>query len=154
MKIRPGTAGDAKVIIDVHYAAVHQTAATSYPVEVLDSWSRRPDEARYQQIRGAVAKSEELFVVADDSSGVIGFGSIVPNSSELCAVYVHPKLGRRGIGSRILAELERLAVDRGMSQLGWTRRSTPKRSTGARDTSSWTMACIDSTAVMRWRASR
>lgn len=117
VEIRPATAADAEAIIDLHFAAVHETAAACYPREVLDSWSRPPDERRYQQIRQAVARGEELIVVAQDASEVVGFGSIVPGLQELHAVYVHPKVGRRGIGSRILIELEHLAVDRGVTRL-------------------------------------
>jgi len=117
VEIRPATAADAIGIIDLHFAAVHQTAAAFYPTEILDVWSRLPDEARYQRIRDAVAKGEELFLVAQDASGVVGFGSIVPSLQELRAVYVHPKVGRAGIGSRILRSLERLAIDRGVSHL-------------------------------------
>jgi putative acetyltransferase len=116
-EIRPATTADAEAIIDLHFAAVHETAATFYPREVLDTWSRQPDEARYQRIRDAVTKGEELFLVAQDASGVVGFGSIVPSAQELRAVYVHPKAGRRGVGARILAELERLAIDCDVSQL-------------------------------------
>jgi putative acetyltransferase len=117
LEIRPATAADAEAIIDLHFAAVHQTAAAFYPPAVLDTWSRQPDETRYEQIRQAVAKGEELIVVAQDPSGVVGFGSILPSLHELHAVYVHPRVGRRGIGARILMRLERLAVDRGVPSL-------------------------------------
>jgi putative acetyltransferase len=117
VEIRPATAADAEAIIDLHFAAVHQTAAAFYPPEVLDSWSRQPDERRYQHIRQAVAKGDELFIVAQNASGVVGFGSIVPSLQELHAVYVHPTVGRRGIGSRILIQLERLAVEGRVSRL-------------------------------------
>jgi GNAT superfamily N-acetyltransferase len=117
VEIRPATASDAVAIIALHFAAVHETAAAFYSREVLDTWSSLPDEARYQQIRDAIAKGDELFVVAQDASGVVGFGSIMPRLEELHAVYVHPKAGRRGIGSRILIQLERLALDRGVLQL-------------------------------------
>jgi len=101
----------------VHFAAVHETAASFYQPEVLDSWSKQPDEARYQYVRAAIASDEEIILVAQDASGVVGFGSIVPSLRELRAVYVHPKVGRRGIGSQILAQLERLALDRGLLEL-------------------------------------
>jgi putative acetyltransferase len=117
LEIRPATTADAEAIVDLHFAAVHQTAAAFYPSEVLDRWSRQPDEQRYQRIREAVEKGEELLVVAEDALGVVGFGSIVPGLQELRAVYVHPTVGRTGIGSRILVSLERLAMDRGVSQL-------------------------------------
>ena len=115
--MRPATVADAIAIIDLHFAAVHQTAGSFYPPEVLDNWSSQPDDTRYEQIRRAVAKGEELFVIAEDASGIIGFGSIVPTLQELRAVYVHPKAGHRGIGSQILAHLEQLALDQGAVQL-------------------------------------
>ena len=115
--MRPATVADAIAIIDLHFAAVHQTAGSFYPPEVLDNWSSQPGDTRYEQIRRAVAKGEELFVIAEDASGVIGFGSIVPTLQELRAVYVHPKAGHRGIGSQILAYLEQLALDQGAVQL-------------------------------------
>jgi putative acetyltransferase len=117
VNIRPAIVADAIAIIDLHFAAVHQSAGSFYPPDVLDSWSTPPDETRYDQIRRTLEKREELFVVAEDASGVIGFGSIVPLLQELRAVYVHPRAGRRGVGSAILRRLEQLALDRGVLQL-------------------------------------
>ncbi len=117
VNIRPAIVADAIAIIDLHFAAVHQSASSFYPLEVLNNWSTQPDETRYDHIRRALEKGEELFVVAEDASGVIGFGSIVPLLQELRAVYVHPRAGRRGVGSAILRCLEQLALDRGVLQL-------------------------------------
>ena len=117
VNIRPAIVADAIAIIDLHFAAVHHSAGSFYPPEVLNSWSTQPDETRYDHIRRALEKGEELFVVAEDASGVIGFGSIVPLLQELRAVYVHPRAGRRGVGSAILRRLEQLALDRGVLQL-------------------------------------
>jgi hypothetical protein len=94
VEIRPATAADAVAIIDVHFAAVHETAAAFYAREVLDRWSALPGEARYQRIRDAIAKGEELFLVAEEASGIVGFGSIMPSLQELHAVYVHPQAGQ------------------------------------------------------------
>jgi putative acetyltransferase len=118
VKVRPATAADAEAIIAVHFAAVHETAAAFYSSEVLDRWSGPPNEARYQRMRDAIAKGDELFLVAQDPSGVVvGFGSIVPRLQELHAVYVHPRAGRLGIGTQILGRLERVAVKRRVVQL-------------------------------------
>jgi putative acetyltransferase len=115
--VRPAVAADAETIIHVHFAAVHRTASTFYSPEVLDSWSRRPDEARYQQMREIIIGGDELVLVAEVASRVVAFGSIVPRLRELRAVYVHPDAGGRGIGSQVLAALERLALERGVSHL-------------------------------------
>jgi putative acetyltransferase len=108
--VRPAMETDAEPIVHAHFAAVHQTASDFYPRDVLDSWSRQPDETRYQQIRQAIVQGDELFLVAEDASGVVGFGSIVPASHELRALYVHPRVARRGVGTKLLGRLGRLAV--------------------------------------------
>ena len=110
VQVRSASQADAEAIIRAHFAAVHEIASGFYPSEVLDGWSGNPDETRYQQIREAIAKGHELFLVAEGTSGVVGFGSIVPALQELRAVYVHPQVGRRGVGTNILQHLERLAV--------------------------------------------
>lgn len=115
--IRPAELADAQAIIDLHFAAVHRTAAAFYPLAVLDSWSRCPDEARYQRMREVISGGEERVLVAETVAGVVAFASIVPRLSELRALYVHPDAGRRGVGSRVLTVLERLAVVRGVSEL-------------------------------------
>lgn len=115
--IRPAVETDAERIIHAHFAAVHQTASDFYPREVIESWSRHPDETRYQQIRQAIEKGYELFLVAEDVSGVVGFGSIVPSLQELRALYVHPRIARRGVGANLLVHLERLAVLRRCANL-------------------------------------
>jgi putative acetyltransferase len=115
--VRPAVSADAVAIIDLHFAAVHRTASTFYTSEVLDNWSPQPNEARYQQMQEIIAGDEELVLVAEDTLGVVAFGSIVPRLRELRAVYVHPNAGRRGVGTQVLAALERLALERGIPQL-------------------------------------
>lgn len=110
VNVRPAVDTDAEAIVHAHFAAVHQTASDFYPRDVLESWSRQPDESRYQQIRQAIAKGQEFFLVAEDVSGVVGFGSIVPSLQELRALYIHPRIARRGVGANLLVQLERLAV--------------------------------------------
>jgi hypothetical protein len=98
--LRSATVADAIAIIDLHFAAVHQTAGSFYPPEVLDNWSSQPDDTRYEQIRRAVAKGEELFVIAEDACGVIGFGSIweqitAPHLGERPCFSLRSRLNRR-----------------------------------------------------------
>ncbi|HEX4047914.1 MAG TPA: GNAT family N-acetyltransferase, partial [Elusimicrobiota bacterium] len=108
--IRTADQADAEAIVKVHFAAVQETAGPFYPIDILADWSPEPDEKRRRRIRDALSKGEELFLVAEDRSGIIGFGVIVPGAQELRALYVHPRAGRRGIGKRLLDELERQAI--------------------------------------------
>ena len=110
-KLRSATGPDAEAIIRIHFAAVHETASPYYPPDVVSAWSKPPCEDRYERVRQSIAKGDEMFVVAERESVIVGFGSIVPREHELRSVYVHPDLGRRGVGAMILERLERMAME-------------------------------------------
>src|SRR4051794_21826924 len=112
--LRPGTAMDANDVVRVHFAAVRETASAAYPSHVLDCWAVAPDDGRRRAAtREAIERGDELFVVATLNGVVCGFGSIVPASGELRAVYVDPDFGNRGVGSAILRRLEEMASHHG-----------------------------------------
>jgi GNAT superfamily N-acetyltransferase len=65
-----------------------------------------------------IERNEELIVVAVEPAGqIIGFGSIVPANSELRAVYVDAAYGGQGVGRALLARLDELAREAGLSEL-------------------------------------
>jgi putative acetyltransferase len=117
IRIRSAIASDAAEVARVLFEAIRRTAAPFYSPEVIESWAPPPDERRYAQIRSAITGTEELCYVAEREGEIVGFGSIVPALSELRAVYVCPDVGRCGVGTAILRELERVAVVRGLSEL-------------------------------------
>jgi putative acetyltransferase len=47
----------------------------------------------------------------------VGLGVIVPQNAELRACYVHPNAARKGVGSALVREIERIAREHGVSQL-------------------------------------
>ncbi len=100
---------DAAAIAEVHYAAVHQTARSFYPQEVINSWSCSIDSDRIGQIKRAIENPDEWMIVARQDNLIVGFGSITPEGNELRSLYIHPNFSRRGIGARILIALEREA---------------------------------------------
>ena len=97
---------DAAAIVEIHYAAVHQTAKSFYPEDLLNGWSRPIDSARIERIQRTIENPDEWLIVAKQNNLIVGFGSIVPKNNELRGLYVHPSFGRRGIGARILTVLE------------------------------------------------
>jgi ribosomal protein S18 acetylase RimI-like enzyme len=117
VRVRAAQPADAQAMARVHYHAVHSKGAGFYPLATLEHWSPLPDEARYQRLRQAIRGGRELFRVAEDDSGVIGFGSIVPGALELRSLYVHAAAGQRGVGAALLAELEALAGAQGCAAL-------------------------------------
>ena len=71
-------------------------------------------EKAAEQVR---ATENEYRLVAEIDGQVVGIGALVFESSELRACYVAPAVGRRGVGSALVHEIERAACDRGLSML-------------------------------------
>lgn len=115
--IRRATVADAEAIMHIHFSAVHETAASWYPQDVLKHWSGGPNETRCQKVRDSIMSESICLLVAEDSSGILGFGSFVPKERYLQAVYVHPRAGRKGVGSAILSGLEQIARDHRVGHL-------------------------------------
>lgn len=117
VRIEPACNDDAAAIVDVHFTAVHQTAAPFYPEEIINSWSRPISDERVKRIQRAIEGSDELLLVAKSDARIVGFGSIAPKNNELLGLYVHPAYGRRGVGEQLLSVLEQMAVEHGASEL-------------------------------------
>ena len=115
--VRLAVPADAEAIVAVHFAAVHRSACGAYAQEVLDLWSAAPGAARHERMQQVIADGDELVRVVEQDGEVVAFGSIVPRTQELRAVYVHPGAGRRGIGALLLAALEALAREHGLARL-------------------------------------
>ena len=118
IRIEPAQPEDAAALLEIHAAAVHQTAAPYYSEEVINSWSRLPITSdRIERAKQRWIKNPDYrIVVARQSNQAVGFGMIDKNN-ELQGLYVHPDFGRCGIGGKILAALEQEAALLGLSYL-------------------------------------
>jgi putative acetyltransferase len=118
-QLRLGRPDDALAILTAQRSAIRQTAASAYSPAIIDEWA--PVDIVTERVRNFqrwIERGEELIVVATESAGkVIGFGSIVPSNSELRAVYVDAAYGGQGVGRALLARLEVLARDAGLTEL-------------------------------------
>lgn len=117
--IRPARVSDAASIVDVHFRAVHETAAQDYEKEILDEWSVERGEERLLRMESQLIENPDktVMIVATIADVVVGFGEICPSLNELRAVYVSPQFDRTGVGRRLLAELEVSARANGVSEL-------------------------------------
>jgi ribosomal protein S18 acetylase RimI-like enzyme len=118
VEIEPARPEDAAAILEIHAAAVHQTAAPYYSEEVINSWARLPiTSERIERVKQKwIENPGHQIVVAKQSSQIVGF-SFIDKSNELQGLYVHPNCGRCGVGAKILAVLEREALSLGFSYL-------------------------------------
>lgn len=116
LHIRYAKREDAEGILNAHYSAVHQTASKDYPSEITSEWSPTVTKERIKRYLERSLPNETTLVALVDNT-IAGFGAIVESTDELRAVYVNAEFSSIGVGSRLLGELEKIAVERGCKEL-------------------------------------
>ncbi|MGO4569852.1 GNAT family N-acetyltransferase [Rhizobium sp. 2YAF20] len=107
---------DARAFLEIHHAAVRGSAAHDYSAAVIEAWAPLPITDRSVQ-RVVSNPDGEHRLIAEIDGLAVGIGALVAKNSELRACYVHPVAGRKGVGSTLLLELERIAVASGLMSL-------------------------------------
>ena len=125
LTIRDAVESDADSILQVHASSVRHLCSAHYSKEQISGWVERQSKERFVQL---IARNDD-FVVAEDGSGqVIGFGHLGPCTDrerfasdvnfEVYGFYVSPLVTRQGVGRRLMAEVERRALEQGCVKLG------------------------------------
>ena len=110
--VRRAREEDCKAIWRVHMRAIKEIANSHYTPGEIEAWaSPRKPEHYVESIRN------KEFYVAEEDGGVIGFGTLDHKQNEIEAVYVSPKVARRGVGLAILRRLEERARGLGIKSL-------------------------------------
>jgi putative acetyltransferase len=114
--IRPMRDDEAKSFLLIQRASVRGLAANDYPPSVIEAWAPMPvTDTAVAFFR--VNHDNEIRLVADVGGELVGIGALVLADSELRACYVLPAAARRGVGSALVAEIERIAGDHGLTHL-------------------------------------
>lgn len=126
--LRRARLADAPRIREVHLAAIEAVEPGPYSPEQLAAWAHDRDPSEYP-----IEAEDTHAVVAESAGDVVGFGWMKPEAdpyfeadvdAEITAVYVHPELAGRGIGSRLLERLEAIARQAGASSVGvWASKN-------------------------------
>ena len=107
---------EARSFLEIQRAAVRGLAAKDYPASVIDTWAPLPvTDTAVAFFR--VNHDSEIRLVAELDGELVGIGALVLAESELRACYVVPDAARRGVGSALVAEIERTARHRGLTHL-------------------------------------
>jgi putative acetyltransferase len=113
--VREMRLGDARRFLEIHHAAVRGIAAKDYPASVIEAWAPPITDQAIE--RFLANRDQEVRLIAEVHDEPVGIGAIVVSNSELRACYVLPSAARRGVGSGIVAEIERIAREHGLDHL-------------------------------------
>lgn len=121
--IRHMNSGDARAFLEVHHSAVRQIAAKDYPVAVVEDWAPLPiTEEAIEHVRAN--PENEVRLVAEIEGRIAGIGVLITETAELRACYVAPEASRKGVGSALVREIERIARGHGLTFLRLTSSIT------------------------------
>jgi putative acetyltransferase len=106
---------EAPLFFDIHSRAIRGLAAGHYTSDVIDSWIGRIDDASLG--RFLENTDREIRLLAELHGVPVGLGCLVVQNSELRACYVVPEAARKGVGSALVREMERIAIEHGLDHL-------------------------------------
>ncbi len=112
MLIRRVKRTDIPQISRLYYETVHRVNARDYTAEQIRAWAPRiyPDTFWQRRFR------RYSVFVAEDEEAVVGFAELSP-TGEIDCFYVHHARQHRGIGTALMARIEREALSRGNARL-------------------------------------
>jgi putative acetyltransferase len=113
---------EARRFLEIHHAAVRGIAAKDYPASVVEVWARPITDEVIE--RFLANRDGETRLVAELDGEPVGIGAVVVSNSELRACYVAPSAARRGVGSALVAEIERIARQHGLDHLTFESSTT------------------------------
>ena len=112
MNIRLGKISDTEKISQTHKASIQMLCKDHYSLENIKKWTSILNPEIYEN-----AINEKILIVAEKNNIICGFGILDVESTEICAVYIHPDHTNKGIARIILFKLESLAFEQDLNCL-------------------------------------
>jgi putative acetyltransferase len=86
------------------------------PPTVIEAWAPLPlTEDAIERVRENV--QNEYRLIAEVDGRIVGIGALVVGNAELRACYVVPEASRKGVGTALVREIERIARGQGLTFL-------------------------------------
>lgn len=111
-RIRSYQAGDAEILADIFYRAVHEGAAGAYDPAARAAWA----PARPQGADWTARLAEQITLVADAPDGPCGFMTLT-GDGHLDLAFVRPESMGRGVAQALYFALETQARGLGITHL-------------------------------------
>lgn len=115
LTVRTLRGNEAALFLNIHSRSVRGLAAQHYPTEVIDAWVV---PATAENVDGFLLNcDDEIRLIAELDGEPVGIGALVVGNLELRACYVVPEAARKGVGSALVREIERLAMTHRLTRL-------------------------------------
>lgn len=113
--VRPLRAGELRTYLEIVARAIRGLATSHYSADAIEGWVPTITE---ESLRDVEANPDnEIRLIAEVDGAPAGIGALVLERFERRACYVVPEVARRGVGSAIVREIERIAVEHGLGHL-------------------------------------
>ncbi|MFN6105662.1 MAG: GNAT family N-acetyltransferase [Planctomycetaceae bacterium] len=113
MRLRSATPADSASLAAIYHDTIHRVNCRDYTLAQCHAWA--PPESREPE--GWIRKqASRLTLLAEEAGQIVGFGELEPEGHIDC-FYVHHDWQRRGVGRRLLANLEQAARSQGVDRI-------------------------------------
>lgn len=113
--VRPLRADEGRMYLELVNKAIRGLAVSHYPPDAIEGWVVPVTDETVRDLM--LNPDHEVRLVAELDGTPVGIGALVVQRSELRACYVSPQAARRGCGSALVREMERLGRENGLTRL-------------------------------------
>jgi putative acetyltransferase len=113
--VRPLRGDEGCIYLEIVNSAIRGLAVSHYPPDAIEGWVVPVTEETVRDL--TLNRDHEIRLVAELDGKPVGIAALILERSELRACYVSPQAARRGCGSALVHEIERLARENGLARL-------------------------------------
>ena len=106
---------ELRLYLEIVVAAIRGLAANHYSPDAIEGWLPKITDEALAEL--STNSDGEIRLIVELDGAPAGIGALVVEKAELRACYVLPSAARRGCGSALVREIERLAHAHGLSRL-------------------------------------
>ena len=113
--VRPLRDDEIRLYLEIHERSIRGLAGSHYSQDAIEGWVVPPTDENIHRL--TLNAEREIRLMAELDGRPVGIGALVLEKSELRAVYVAPEGARRGCGSALVREIERIARNNDVARL-------------------------------------